>query len=84
MGKKFEVILMYIEKTEEKEKHYFKLSRLTAAGIAQDSIRILVNSGVYDRIANQGDGRARVKFQRAAIKRDNGKGEDLDMTDWQI
>ena len=84
MGKKFEVTLMYIEKTEEEEKHYFKLSRLTAAGIAQDSIRILVNSGVYDLISNREDGRARVKFQREAMKRDNGKGEDLDMTDYQL
>ena len=84
MGRKFEVILMYIEKTEEEEKHYFKLCIVNEVGIAQYSIRIMVNSGVYDRIANREDGRARVKFQRAAIKRDNGKGEDLDMTDWQL
>lgn len=84
MGGKFEVTLMYIEMTEKEEKHYFKLSRLNDEGIAQDSIRILVNSAVYDRITNKEDGRARVKFQRAAIKRDGGKGEDLDMTDWQL
>ena len=84
MGGKFEVTLMYIEKTEEEEKHYFKLSKLNNVGIAQDSIKILVNSAVYDRITNKEDGRARVKFQRAAIKRDNGKGENLDMTDWQL
>ena len=84
MGGKFEVTLMYIEMTEKEEKHYFKLSRLNDVGIAQDSIKILVNSAVYDRITNKEDGRARVKFQRAAIKRDNGKGENLDMTDWQL
>ena len=84
MGGKFEVTLMYIEKTEDEEKQYFKLSKLNNVGIAQDSIKILVNSAVYDRITNKEDGRARVKFQRAAIKRDNGKGEDLDMTDWQL
>ena len=84
MGGKFEVTLMYIEMTEKEEKHYFKLSKLNNVGIAQDSIKILVNSAVYDRITNKEDGRARVKFQRAAIKRDNGKGENLDMTDWQL
>ena len=70
--------------TEKEEKHYFKLSKLNDVGIAQDSIKILVNSAVYDRITNKEDGRARVKFQRAAIKKDNGKGENLDMTDWQL
>lgn len=83
MGEKFEVTLMYIEMTEEGEKHYFKLSRLNEVGIAQDYIKIIINSAVYELIANREDGRARVKFQRAAIKRDDGKGEDLDMTDWQ-
>lgn len=84
MGGKFEITLMYINMTEKGEKHYFKLSRLNDVGIAQDSIKILVNSAVYDRITNKEDGRARVKFQRAAIKRDDGKGENLDMTDWQV
>jgi len=84
MGEKFAVTLMYIDMTAEGEKHYFKLTRLNEVGIAQDYIKIIVNSAVYDRIANREDGMARVKFQRAAIKRDGGKGENLDMTDWQL